>query len=342
MKRFILIAMIALAAAGAWAQGTLGEFQTGFQTFAVDMAATLSYNATVGNNWSDAYIGKLPHFGVGLALGVTAVPVDSLKPLFAEIGDGSIPDVLKKTGMPIPAAALSAKIGGIILPFDIGIKAMILPPEATEALSAQGIAADYKLFGGNIRIGLVKEGLLFPDVSFGAGYNRLTGSMLFSLDVPDQTFYYNDGTERSIVAGDPDINMNWTTDSYDFTLQVSKKLLFLRPFAGLGYSIGKSKVEGGFQATMLYDADGSGVGSTPVAMTPEEWNTIKQQLISAGYDVSALSADGFLVSAENNDPVLRVYGGLSLDLLILSLDLQGVIVPKTKSLGASAMIRVQL
>jgi hypothetical protein len=336
MKRFILIAMIALAAAGAWAQD-LATFQSGFQTFAVDMAATLSYNATVGNNWSDAYIGKLPHFGVGLALGVTAVPADSLKGLFVSMGE-TLPAELEKFGLPIPAAALSVKMGGIILPFDIGVKAMILPPEATSALSAQGIAADYKLFGGNVRVGLVKEGLLFPDVSFGAGYNRLSGSMSMPLDIGPQTFNFDadpgPGVDpHSIEVQDPNLDMNWTTDSFDFTLQVSKKVLFFRPFAGIGYSLGKSTVNGGLVSTMTYD--GAPIG-------PVELQELKDNLVLAGIDVPDISAEGFLFGAENNDPVLRVYGGLSLDLLILSLDLQGVIVPKTKSLGANAMIRVQL
>ena len=336
MKRFILIAMIALAAAGAWAQN-LATFQSGFQTFAVDMAATLSYNATVGNNWSDAYIGKLPHFGVGLALGLTAVPADSLSALFVSMGE-TLPAELEKVGLPIPAAALSIKLGGIILPFDIGVKAMILPPEATSALSAQGIAADYKLFGGNLRVGLVKEGLLFPDVSFGAGYNRLNGSLSMPLDIGTQTFTFDadpgPGTENHTVAvQDPNLNMNWTTDSFDFTLQVSKKILFFRPFAGVGYSLGKSTVNGGLVSTMTYD--GAPIG-------PIELQELKDKLVLAGIDVPNISADGFLFGAESTAPVLRVYGGLSLDLLILSLDLQGVIVPKTKSLGASAMIRVQL
>lgn len=336
MKRIVLISMMALAAAGAWAQDSLGQFQSGFETFAVDMAATLSYNATIGNNWSDAYIGQLPRFGVGLALGFTAVPAESLKDFFTSMGE-TIPTELEKVGLPIPAAALSAKIGGIVLPFDFGVKAMVLPPEATEALSAQGIAADYKLFGGNVRVGLVKEGILFPDVSFGAGYNRLMGSILVPVNMTTPSFSYSlDGgltTAGTINIGDPKINLEWTTDSFDFTLQASKKILFLRPFAGIGYSIGQSSVGGGLAATLMHNG-------SPISQP--DWDQIKADLTAAGYDVSSLSADGFLFSDTNSDPVLRVYGGVSLSLLFLNLDLQGIYVPKTKGLGANAMIRVQL
>lgn len=212
---------------------------------------------------------------------------------------------------------------------------MVLPPEATEALSAQGIAADYKLFGGNVRVGLVKEGLLFPDVSFGAGYNRLMGSILMPVDMTTPSFTYTDAgsVSHTIAVSDPKINLEWTTDSYDFTLQVSKKVLFLRPFAGLGYSLGSSTVAGGLAASLTHDS---------TTLTQAEWDQIKADLTAAGYDVSSLSADGFLFSATNADPVLRVYGGVSLNLFFLNLDLQGVYVPETKGLGANAMIRVQL
>lgn len=329
MKRIVLISMMALAAAGAWAQD-LADFQGGFESFATDMAATLSYNATIGNNWSDAYIGQLPHFGVGLALGVTSVPAESLEKFFQAALGEALPDNLKKAGLPIPAAALSAKIGGIILPFDFGIKAMVLPPEATEAVSALGIAADYKLLGANIRLGLVKEGILFPDVSLGAGYNRLMGSVLVPVGIPDQTFSFGG---NNLVVQDPNLDLGWTTDSFDFTLQISKNVLFLRPFAGLGYSLGTSSVTGGLKSSMTYN--GTPVDEAMLA-------TIIDDMEDNSIPVPTLSTSGFSFSATNTDPVLRVYGGLSLNLFFLNLDLQGIYVPKTKGLGANAMIRVQL
>lgn len=336
MKRLILISMMALAAAGAWAQD-LATFQAGFTTFSVDMASTLSYNATVGNNWSDAYLGSFPHFGVGLAGGVTAVPSESLEALFTSMGV-AMPSSIKDFGLPVPAAALSAKVGGLILPFDVGVKAMILPESVASSLSASGITTDYSLFGGNVRFGLVKEGLLFPDVSVGAGYNRLSGSISMPLDIATQTYSFDPGSgTQTLTVTDPALNMEWTTNSFDFTLQVSKKFLFIRPYLGTGLSVGKSTVNGGMAASMVYD-DGSG----PVTLDSAGVAQLKSELAAAGIDVPDISADGFMFGSENSDPVIRLYGGFSLELLILSLDLQGTYVPSTKSLGASAMVRVEL
>ncbi len=340
MKRCILILMMTLVAFGAWAQD-LSTFKTGFESFAVDMAATLSYNATVGNNWSDAYIGQFPHFGAGVALGATAVPADSLKPLFTAMGK-PLPAELQQYGLPIPAAAVSAKLGGLFLPFDLGVKAMILPAQATAALSSQGIAADYKLIGGNVRVALLKEKGLMPDLSIGGGYNRLVGTMSMDAGIPTQTYLFTppSNPEHSLEVRDPTIALDWTTDSFDFSAQVSKKILFLRPFLGVGYSLGKSAVNGGLKADMYYD-DNTGDATPAHLITAGELQDIKDQLAAAGQPVPDISADGFMFAAENNEPVLRLYGGVSLNILFLNLDLQGIYVPKTKSLGANAMIRVQ-
>lgn len=339
MKRIVLILMMSLAAAGLWGQN-LEDFQTGFQTFATDMAATLSYNATIGNNWSDAYIGKFPHFGVGLSAGVTTVPSASLKDLFTSM-DIPVPSAVADIGLPIPAAAVSAKLGGLFLPFDVGVKAMVLPAEATEALSSAGIAADYKLLGGNIRFALLKQNLLLPDVSVGFGYNRLAGSISMPLDIESQSFTFTppEDVEHTLEVTQPDLAMDWTTDSFDATIQISKSLLFLRPYAGAGYSFGKSSVNGGMKATMLYD-DGQGDG--PTEITDTKLQELKTALAEAGISVPNISADGFMFGSESTEPVLRLFGGLSLDLLILMLDTQVTYVPKTKSLGGSAMIRIQL
>lgn len=335
MKRFILISMMVLAAAaGAWGQ-TLADFQAGFTTFSADMASTLSYNATVGNNWSDGYIGGFPHFGVGLAVGMTAVPASSIESLFTAM-TVTMPDSLKTFGLPVPAAALSAKLGGLILPFDVGLKAMVLPSSVASGLSASGVTADYSLIGGNIRFAVLKENNLLPDVSIGAGYNRLTGSVGVDVPAGAQTYSFTDPRDsltHTIETSNPSLSLDWATNSFDFTLQVSKSLLFLRPYAGLGYSMGKSTVNGGLKSTITYDGS---------PMTQADIDAVNQALAASGQATAAISADGILFNAEDSSPVLRIYGGLSFEILVIKLDTTVTYVPATKSLGASAMVRLQL
>jgi len=333
MKRFILVSTIAMVAVGAWAQDLAG-FQDGFEAFAGEMAPTLSYNATVGNNWSDAYIGNFPHFGVGVAAGATMIPVESLSALFETIADDlSIPAALADLGLPIPAAALSAKLGGFFLPFDIGVKAMILPESVTSSLLSADISADYTLIGGNLRFGIIKSNLLLPDVSVGLGYNRLDGYISMPLDIDTPSFSFGTAPGHTLAATEPTLKFNWGTNSFDLTLQVSKKILFLEPFAGAGYSLGKSTVSGGIASQLLYDG---------VAVTEAGLAAITEALSQAGIDVPDLTTEGFMFGAENTEPVLRVYGGLTLSILILKFDTMIMYVPVNKSLGLSSMIRVQL
>lgn len=333
MKRFLFV-LIALTAAigGAWSQD-LADFQSGFTAFSGDLAATLSYNATVGNNWSDAYVGGFPRFGVGVAVGATTVPAESLQALFTTM-DIALPAELTQYGLPIPAAALSAKIGGFFLPFDIGLKAMTVPAQLASSLSDAGIDLHYTLFGGNVRFALVKEKLLLPDVSIGAGFNRMTGSVGMDLDVDTPSFTFTDieDVTHVIELSQPALSLGWTTDSYDFTLQVSKSLLFIRPYAGVGYSFGKSTVSGGLLSALKYDG---------AEITAAQLAEINDALSAAGQATAQLSADGVLFGAESTAPVLRVYGGASLELLILKLDLSATYVPANGSLGAQAMVRIQ-
>lgn len=333
MKRIVLISMMMLAVAGAWAQESLATFQTSFTAFADALAPTLSYNATVGNNWSDAYIGNFPHFGVGLAVGATTVPFADLKPLFDAMTI-AVPAELEEFGLPIPAAALSAKLGGFILPFDIGVKAMILPDSLKTILSDSGITADYTLFGGNIRYGVLKENIILPDVSIGAGYNRLSGSIGMELDTgtnPEFTYTDESLVQHTIIATTPELALDWTTDSYDFTVQASKNFLFIRPYVGAGYSFGKSTVSGGLTSTLT--DNGTAISEANLA-------AINTALAAAGQPT--ISVDGITFNAESTAPALRVYGGVSLALIIIHLDVSATYVPATKSLGAQAMIRVQL
>jgi hypothetical protein len=339
MKRFILILMMSMAATGLWAQN-LEDFQAGFENFATDMAATLSYNATIGNNWSDAYIGKFPHFGVGVSAGVTTVPSESLKALFTSM-EIPVPSTVAEIGLPIPAAAVSAKLGGLFLPFDVGVKAMILPAEATEALSSAGIAADYNLLGGNVRFALLKQNLLMPDVSVGLGYNRLTGSI--SMPLGSEPTTYNlytdiDDNVHALRVTAPSLAMDWTTDSFDATIQVSKSFLFLRPYVGAGYSFGKSTVNGGLAASLAYNYG----TETFTLINEDNLQDLKDSLEDANIVVPDVRTDGFLFGASNDTPVVRLYGGLSLDLLILMFDTQVTYVPKTESLGFTGTIRIQL
>jgi len=327
MKRSITIACILLlAVSGAFAQ-QLEDFETAFQDFAGDMAATLAVNSTIGSNWSDAYIGGFPHFGAGLAVGAAFVNADSAKTIFDAL-DLTLPAELESLGVPIPAAVATAKIGIPFLPIDVGVKAGYIPASVGEAINASsGMSVDYTNIGIQVRYAVIKQNVILPNISIGASYNYQKGSLKAPSGIGPQTFTIatNEG-DTEIYVSDPEVSLGWSSNVFDVTLQASKKFLFIIPYLGAGYTFGSSKVDGGIASTVgtNYSTDITGLNA---------W--------SAANGGPTISDQGFTYTVDATKPVFRVYGGLSLRILV-DLDLQAMYVPATKSLGASATLRFQL
>lgn len=160
MKRYIIVAILLVAAGSLFAQSIpdFNAFKGDVQTFANSIASSLPLESSVGLNWSDAYIGQFPHFGLGLTVGAATIPFSAVKTLVTEFG-GSVSGFssLQSIGVPVPAYTLDVRIGGFVLPFDIGLKFGYVPENA---FSTSSVKADYLLLGGDVRYGLSKrEGL---------------------------------------------------------------------------------------------------------------------------------------------------------------------------------------
>jgi hypothetical protein len=326
-KSIAIAAIILLAVSGAFAQLSLTEFQSSLEGFADDMANTLAVNSTIGANWSDAYIGKLPHFGAGLAVGAAFASADSAKTLFAKMG-GSLPSELESLGVPIPSAVATAKIGIPFLPIDIGLKGGYIPESVGKAINASsGMTVDYKNFGVQVRYAIIKQNIALPNVSVGAAYNYQEGSISAPLNASSVPSYTVGA--YTITATDPTASLKWTSNTFDFTAQVSKQLLFFIPYLGAGLTVGKSSVTGGVNADVATNYPG-GVGG------------LKSYIEGQGLPVpDQLDATGLTYTKAATAPVFRIYGGFSLRIL-LDLDVQAMYVPATKALGASATLRFQL
>jgi hypothetical protein len=331
-KSLAIAAVVSLAASGAFAQVDLSDFQSAFEGFAGDMAGALAVNSTIGSNWSDAYIGKFPHFGVGATAGAAFASSASAKTLFEATG-GTLPSELENLGIPIPAAVITAKIGIPFLPIDIGLKGGYIPEPVGKAINASsGMTVDYKNIGVQIRYAIVKQNVVLPNISIGAAYNYQEGNIVAPSGIGSQTFNVTtDQGPTTISATDPEVKLNWSSNIFDFTLQVSKQLLFIIPYAGVGYSIGTSKVDGGVSSTL---------GSTYASGTYGNGIAGLNSFFAANGGPT-IGDQGFTYSADAKSPVFRVYGGLSLRILV-DLDIQAMYVPATKALGGSATIRIQL
>ena len=339
LKKLLIIAALASAFALAGYSQTIpdiGAYANAMNSFNQSVASTLTLNSDLGSTWSDAYIGGFPHFGVGATLGSTFATNSTASQIFDLFGS-QMPSTLQSTvnslGLPVPATALSFKIGLPFLPIDIGIKGGYIPPSVSDSLqSATGIGVSYEDIGLTVRYALLKQDLIMPNVSIGLSYDYQSGEITAPTGIGPQSV--NFGSGYSISMTNPDLDMKWTSNTFDLTAQVSKTLLFfITPYLGAGYTIGTASVSTGLTTTVK-----------PVGT---DMGTLESLASSQGL---SLSDTGLLFTGTVTNPVLRVYGGFSLNILVIRLDFQAVYVPamsitvvnQSQAFGASASVRVQL
>lgn len=337
MKRFVplLIAVLmVVSVSGAFAQtdeiASLDTFKSAFTNFSDEFARSLPMNSMIGLNWSDAYIGQLlpiPSFGVGITSGFTTIPASVFTDLTSDLGitvGGGIGD-LPSVGIPLPGYAFDARVGGIGIPFDVGLKFGTIG-----SLELGDVEAEYTNFGIDFRYAVLDGGVL-PKVSVGLGYNRLSGRVATPLGLGSTTITSVDvpgGNPADVLLSDPKLDFDWTANVIDLKAQVSKSFLIIEPHFGLGAAFGSAETNAGLKSSVsAVDT----VTGNPVDLTDLQalsGISLTEAGVSFGSDVSTFS--------------LRAFGGASLNLALLRFDL-GVMYNLTSgSLGGTLGARIQL
>jgi hypothetical protein len=335
MNRWTLVVLIlVLAAAVLPAQVDLSVYQAAFQSFANAAAGSLASTATSGLAWSPAYIGAFPHFGVGLTVGAAMMPYDAVKPVL-DMLSVTLPaelDFLTTYGVPLPAATIDARIGIPALPFDIGLKVGFIPDQVKALMGS--VQADYFIAGGDLRWAILQDKGMVPGLSVGVGYSYLKGGVEIaglmagqSVDVsaimsnPDGTNFLN--------FSDPTLALTWQSHVIEAKVQVSKNLLIFTPHLGIG------------AAYALGSAVGGGLLSTVTASGPDSLAAIQAAFVAAGK--TPPTDQGFTMAADRPEGwAFRVFGGTSVNLLFLRLDLDANWNVLTGSYGGNVNLRVEL
>lgn len=228
MKKTALISLLIVCIIGlAFGQvAPLDEFKGSLKNFLADINLSLPDSTVSGVTWSDAYIGQFigvpPHFGVGLATGVSRFRVAGLAKTLDLVGSE-----LPVNELVFPTIALEGRIGGFILPFDIGLRFGFLPE-----VELQGIGVDYLHYGADIRYALVKENLILPNISLGLGYYGTSGNISYQFTLEQLTgISFPDITDK-----DEKLEIGFNTNVIDGRLQISKSFVFVTPYAGFGLS----------------------------------------------------------------------------------------------------------
>jgi hypothetical protein len=323
MKRLaIALALAGLLGLSAFGQ-TLDQFKTAVSDFADAMAGTLALTSSTGSIWSDSTVGSFPNFGVGLSVGTAFTGSDAADKIFTALGQAT-PDAFKARGIPIPAMAATFKIGLPFIPADIGIKGMIIPQGVADSLkSLYNVSAQYASIGAEFRYNVVKERFWVPAVTLGAGLNYQSGTLVYQAS---GTYSLTYGS-YTVSYTNPAVKLGWTSLTFDTNVQVSKNILIFTPYLGAGLTFGKSTVDGGVDST--------------ISVSGGTLAQLEAALIAAGEPDPFSGQTGFMYTATSTTPYVRLYGGVSLNILLV-LDLQVMYVPATKALGGALTARIQL
>jgi len=348
MKKFgkilCLFAVLFLLAFPAFSEiPGLGDLQGKVDEFTEKMAESLPFNSTMGLNWSDAYIGQLfalpPHLGLGLTTGFTTINFGSLNELLKmfDIHEfDQLTDKMNVGGFTLPGYTIDARIGGFILPFDIGVKFgyLKLNPDFINGLLNTDIPdfnMDYLIIGGDLRYAVL-DGKKFPlKLSVGAGFNYLRGGISMPVPGVNEIKFDIGDTGNTLYIPTPKIGLDWETKALDFKAQASIKLLILTPYIGLGATHAWSRVGYGVTSDInVKDSSGN----------PVDIDNVRDAIEKFG--IEGLSANGFSHYVEDTGWSFRTFGGFSINVPFVRFDLTGMYDFISKCYGLTFGVRLQL
>jgi len=309
----------------------LGDLQEGIKDFSEGIASSLPFYSTMGLNWSDAYIGQLfglpPRFGVGASIGFVTMGSGMFNDLLGLfIDDFEMPNL--NIGLPLPAYAFEARIGGIILPFDIGIKYGAFDTSKLgweELLSGFGL--DYMMFGVDFRYPLLDFKLM--RFSVGLGYNLVKGGVSTKLGT-GFSFDFENGSDKYLLSmSDLGLGIELQTNVLELKAQVSFPLFIVTPYAGMGVGIGWSKA--GYYADSKFTFKKNGVD--------QNLEDLEKVLFDL-FEIDTVTNEGFGYMANNTKMNMRFFGGISVNLFLFKLDV--TLMYNFINFGATIGLRFQL
>lgn len=259
----------------------------GLDDFCDALVDTIPNTQVLQNMWAQSWIGMLipnVHFGLGVNAGVAMLDVTSLKTVAEamSIDAGDLPDNLV-----FPTATLDLRLGGIVLPFDVGFTIMSFDTSNISSIDDAIAPCGFQYFsiGGDIRYKLLD-----------------TGGKIFNARVSASAGGYF--TKGTVDVDDSESGSNVSMDFKSTTLfvgaQASAKALCFIPFLGGRVAFTKCSVD--------WEANA-------------DWNSI----LDGGDEIGDVMSWGILPTHFEGDSDSgwtvrpQVYGGLGFDLFVIDL-----------------------
>ena len=293
MKKFLLILLcFSVALTGIFAQSipqvsdyiNIDKLGAGLDQFTYDLLKTAPNTVTQQYIYPDAYIGQLLSVPPNVAGGVSAGAAQlNAAGLASALKDGLKNDLLKDIPyLYLPTLVLDARVGGILLPFDVGLHGMIISEPLSFSAKGTKFLADYGTIGANIRIPLLKQNVALPGISIGAGFSYSKGAIGMNTS-GDVISHISAGYESMIL---------------DASLQVSKEILFITPYVGARATLSASKRHWNcdYEIGALKDVTEDWKSSRSYA--DEQWSSWE-------------------INSENPNYTAQIFGGVGIDFLFI-------------------------
>ena len=247
--------------------------------YAQGLVDAIPTEVSADNLWADAYIGKLisipPHFAIGVNLGCGLTNNDGILDSLSELMD--MKAISKLPGAPVPAASFNARMGGIILPFDIGFHGLFAGINSDSTIKG---SIDIKSWGIDFRYCIIEQIVVIPAVSVGIGYDVVDVAANMKTETGLVSFDF--ATKAKLLSG---------------TAQVSWNLLFFKLFGGVR---GLKPLGDGVKASAVVS---SSVSTIPFAYTNSDFSfqlfggfglrmLVVDTTLGVTYDVSKGNAGG--------------------------------------------------
>lgn len=217
------------------------------------LSDVISENSSLLGAQPDAFIGKLfpsipVHFTAGLSFSGTFINTEEFTDAVQDLANG-IQNTYNPTSadenifsidfdlpshLPMPTAAFNLRLGGIFLPFDLGIYGITTFNDTIKDISVDdfNFGLNYTTFGVDFRYEVYKGSTFLPKISAGIGYiySNLDFDFSMSKEVEDLKIA---GIPIKDAVLNSDISLSSTTHTLFAQVQASKKLLVFEPYIGL-------------------------------------------------------------------------------------------------------------
>jgi hypothetical protein len=329
----IIMFILTCTANSVFSQISLTDMQAKTDIFTNSISKSLPFNSTIGNNWSDAYIGQTTnrprHLGVGISAGATTIDFNVVRDML-ECFDLILPfddvDNLNNIGLPLPGYTVDIRFGGFNYPFDFGLKAAYLPQKFMgNVMKDFNFLFKQILFGMDIRYSLINHKLIPVKFSFGMGINFLDGGITGLM--PDGfTYSFNNNALESIEESRA--ILEWRTLNGELKAQFSFPFKFLTPYAGAGVSY--TWTQAGYKVT------------TPeLQVDKRKLTSNDEKLLRDSFDLTGISEKGFETMKSFNGISARAFGGFSINLAYIRIDMTAMYEFFSGDFGGTIGLRYQ-